>query len=209
MRLTTTNLQLPSVRAWWNLPTPIAATICIFALLMIAALIGRLQQAPIAAAVPTPALDPIIIIASPLPVVPPTAIPPAAQVAALTPNALRRAVVAYDAPAGNVLGAIEQGRVYSVLARWGSDWLQADVQDSGVVWLKADQVLDLPAGLADLEPTQAPVIVERPIYVAAQPAAIATPKPHYEVTSAAPTLVPQQAAIYDRQVWAMQQAAGR
>jgi hypothetical protein len=65
---------------------------------------------------------PIVIIASPLPVQPPTAVP--LQVAAVLPNTLRRAAVAYDAPAGNVLGAIEQGRVYQVLARFGADWLQ-------------------------------------------------------------------------------------
>jgi hypothetical protein len=200
----TTNLSLPRAR-WIELSPPVAATICVFALLLIGLIVGRLQQTPAAAAVPTPALDAIIIIASPLPVVPPTAVPPAAQVAAMPPNALRRAVVAYDAPNGSAIGAIESGRTYSVVARWGSDWLQADVAGSGVVWLKADQVLDLPAGLADLEPAPQPQV----IYVAAQPApAVATPEPHYEVTNAAPTLVPQQAAIYDRQVWA-QQAAGR
>jgi hypothetical protein len=48
-------------------------------------------------AVPTPALAPIIIIATPAPSVP-TAEP--IQVAAVLPNTLTRAVVAYDAPQG-------------------------------------------------------------------------------------------------------------
>ena len=134
--------SVPSPRRWLELPTPVAATICIFALLAIAGLIGKIHT-PAVAVQPTPAL-PIIVIATTKPQ-PPT---PAAQVAAVAPNALRRAVVAYDAPA-NVLGAIEQGRVYSVLVRFGTEWLQADVSGSGVVWLKADQVLDLPDGLVD------------------------------------------------------------
>ena len=115
MKLTTTNLRLPRAR-WIELSPPVAATICIFLLLLIGLIVGRVRSTPSVAAVPTPALDAIIIIASPLPVVPPTA---AAAVAALPPNALRRAVVAYDAPGGNVLGAIEQGRT---------------VQGSSAVW---------------------------------------------------------------------------
>jgi hypothetical protein len=117
--------------------------------------IGRIRSDQAAAAVPTPQL-PIVIIASPLPVVPPTAVP--VQVAAVLPNTLRRAVVAYDAPAGNVLGAIEQGRAYRVLARFGADWLQADVTGSGVVWLRSADVLDLPADLVDIAPPQPQVV---------------------------------------------------
>lgn len=186
MKLTTTHLQLPSPRAWWNLPTPVAAAICIFCLLAIAAMVGRIQQTPIAAAVPTPALDPIIIIASPLPVVPPTA---AAVIAAVPSNALRRAVVAYDSPAnGNALGAIEAGRIYHLLARFGSEWLQADVAGSGVVWLRSSEVLDLPADLADLKPTDAPRVVERqPVYVNQPAMAVPTPTEQgYAVTNTDP-----------------------
>jgi hypothetical protein len=201
----TTNLTRTPRARWYDISPPIAAALVIFFLLLIGLIAGKIRSTPSVLLQPTPALAPIIIIASPIAQIPPTAIPPAAVVAAFPPNALRRAVVAYDAPAGNVLGAIEQGRVYAVLARFGSDWLQADVSGSGVVWLKADQVLDLPAGLADLQPTSAPVVIERPVYVAAPMPAVATPEP---APQAAPTLVPQQAAIYDRQMWA-QQAAGR
>lgn len=163
---TTTNLNPPRAR-WYDLPTPVAAALVIFFLLLIGLLIGRVRSTP-AAAMPTPA---IIIIASPLPQgIPPTAVP-AAQVAALPPNVLRRAVVAYDSPNGGVIGAIESGRTYAVVARWGSDWLQADVSGSGVVWLKADQVLDLPDGLVDLQPAPQPAVV----YVSAPAYAAPTP----------------------------------
>src|SRR5205823_2105642 len=111
--------------------------ICVVALSGVLAAIGRIQSMPTVAAVPTQALPaPIIIIASPQMDGPrPTPAPtPAAVVAAVVPeNALRRAVVAWDSPNGSVIGAIEQGRAYTVLAKWGSDWLQADVSGSGVV----------------------------------------------------------------------------
>jgi hypothetical protein len=207
----TTNLNPPRAR-WTELQPPVAAALVIFFLLLIGLIVGRIRSMPSAAVQPTPPL-PVIIIASPLPQGPvPTAVPPAAQVAAYAPNALRRAVVAYDAPGGNVLGAIEQGRTYTVLARYGSDWLQANVDRSGVVWLKADQVLDLPADLVDLEPTPAPVVIERPVYVASQPQAAPTPEPYTAASEPPTTMAPQQAAIYDRQVWAMHaatSAAGR
>lgn len=194
---TTTRLHLTwrdQARAWLIQRDPLA----LFALailpiigLLIALSAWRGATAPAVAAQPTPPL-PIIIVATALAEMPPTAVPPVAQVAALPPNALRRAVVAYGAPdASTAIGAIESGRTYAVLARYGADWLQADVAGSGVVWLKADQLLDLPAGLADLEPPPAPVVVERPIYVAVQqPArapvvdAVSTPAPAYQVTSA-------------------------
>jgi hypothetical protein len=184
---TTTNLRQPSPRDWHDLPVPVAITICLFALLAIAGLVGRLRSDISAAAVPTPQL-PIIMIATQPATLPPTAAP--IQVAAIVPNTLRRAVVAYDAPAGNVIGAIEQGRTYQVLARFGSDWLQTDVAGSGVVWLKADQVLDLPADLVDLQPPPAAQV----IYVAAE--AVATPTPAYEPTSAAQVIEAQPTPVW-------------
>lgn len=131
----------------------------------------RSATAPAVAVQPTPQL-PIIIVAT-AQAQPVTT--PAAVVAAVLPNTLRRAVVAYDAPNGAALGAIEQGRAYAVLARWGADWLQADVVGSGVVWLLSADVLDLPADLADLQPPPAPAVV----YVSA-PAAPAGAVPTIE-----------------------------
>lgn len=196
--------KLADVRARWvDLSPPVAAVSVIVLLILIAALIGKIRSTPSVLLQPTPAL-PIILIATQPAVVPPTAGPPAAQVAALPPNALRRAVVAYDAPGGNVLGAIESGRTYAVLARWGADWLQADIESSGVVWLKADQLLDLPAGLVDLAPPPSPVVVERPVYVAVQ--AAPTPAPEQV---APPTPALQQLVILDRGAWAAAAATAR
>lgn len=210
---TTTRLQLAlrdRLRAYVAQRDPLA----LLAVLLIVPIIGlalgtslyRSIGAPAVASVPTPRL-PIIIVATAPAVVPPT--PVAAQlVKAQLPGGLARAVVAYDAPNGNVIGAIEAGRAYQVLARYGVDWLQADVTGSGVVWLKADQVLDLPSNLADLAPPPAPAVV----YVsapAAPPAAapvvdaVPTPAPPAFTTASTPPLAPQQAAILDRQQWAM------
>jgi hypothetical protein len=207
MRLTTTRLTLPSPRALWNLPVPVATTMIIFCLMAIAGLVGRIKETPSAAvAIPTPAL-PVIIIATSAPA--PTAAP-VQQVAAVLPNALRGAVVAYDSPNGSVLGAIEAGRPYQLLARYGAEWLQADVAGSGVVWLKADQVLNLPEGLADLQPPPAPVVVERPIYIAAQQPAHAAAPTVSEPSEPPPTVAPQMQAVWDRQQWALDaQRAGR
>jgi hypothetical protein len=148
---------------------------------------------------PTPGL--IILIATQAAVAPPTAVPPI-QVAAIAPNALRRAVVAYDSPNGNVIGAIEQGRAYTVLARFGAEWLQADVTGSGVVWLKADQVLDLPADLVDLAPPPAPAVV----YVAVSAPAPAYAAPHAPVVNAPAETAPTPAQEYQAASSERQQA---
>jgi hypothetical protein len=174
-------------------------SIPLIALSIGASVYRSLPPPPLTAIVPT--FAPIILIATAPAVVVPTQAP--IQVAATLPNTFTRAVVAYDSPNGSALGAIEQGRAYAVLARWGSDWLQADVVGSGVVWLKADQVLDLPSGLADLQPPPTAVVVERPIYVAAPMPAIATPESYTVASESLPTMPPQQAAIYDRQQWAI------
>jgi hypothetical protein len=203
---TTTKLNTPR-RHWFDLPVPAAAGIIIFALYLIVGLGWQLRSAPSVAAVPTPGL--IILIASPLPVQPPTAIP-AAQVAAVVPeNVTQRAIGVFGAPdTASYIGSVEAGRVFAPVARYGVEWTQVAMEGSGRVFVRTSDLYGVPE-LVDLQPTSAPVVIERPIYVAAQPApAIATPESRYEVTNAAPTLVPQQAVLLDRQVWA-QQAAGR
>lgn len=194
---------------------PLVVTAALIAVPLLALILGTalyrsLPPSPLTAIVPTPGL--IILIATAQPQTMPT---PAAQVAAVLPNTLSRAVVAYDAPDGTALGAIEQGRAYAVLARYGADWLQADVTGSGVVWLKADQVLDLPFGLADLQPPPMPavVFVSAPAALAAPPEAAPTPAPSYAVTSApAAPISERQQNIQGRlvdpnvaQAWAAQQ----
>lgn len=199
----TTNLNKPTnpARHWFDLPVPAAAGIIIFALYLIVGLVWQLRIAPSAVAVPTPGL--IILIATQAAVVPAPA-PTAAAVVAVAPaNGLKRAVVAYSQPdASTAIGAIEAGRVYQIVARYGASWLQADVDGSGTVWLRADQVLDLPAGLADLQPTPAPIVVNQPVIVY-QPVELAAPTPapeEYAVTNAPPPAcsTERQCAIQNR-----------
>lgn len=81
--------------------------------------------------------------------------------------ALPRAVVAYAEPDGAPLGAIEAGRQYRPLARSGDGWLLLDVQHSGAVWVRSDDLTGAAAGLPNLAtPTAQPapqvVIVEQP-----------------------------------------------
>jgi hypothetical protein len=160
---------------WWHHADKVVlSSLVALALLIIGALVLSWLRSPHSApqAMPTPALS--IVIATPSPA-------PAQQVAAALPNTLRAAVVAFDAPDGNVLGAIEAGRAYQLLARWGADWLQADVQGSGVVWLRASEVLELPSGLADMQPPPAPEVV----YVTVRQPVEAVPTPGPELYSTA------------------------
>lgn len=122
---------------------------------LVAALL-RPASAPQAQVVPTPALVFVY------PTTVPTAEP--VKVVQLDTHTLGRAVVAYDAPNGHVIGAIDQGHRYEVCARFGADWVQAEVSGSGLVWLRTADVFDLPTDLADLAPTQAPQVV----YVASE-----------------------------------------
>jgi hypothetical protein len=127
-----------------------------------------------AMAVPTPALDPIIIIATPQ--IEPMPIP-AMQVAAVLP----RFVVCYDQPiGGSVLGSIPGPAAAAGVARYGVSWVMVP-WDGGYCWLHAADV-GLP-DVADLQPTEAPVV----IYVAAQPAyAAPTPATIYQTNNDPP-----------------------
>lgn len=73
---------------------------------------------------------------------------------------LPHAIVAYAAPNGAVLGALEQGRSYRVVARAGTDWVQIDVAAAGtapnLVWVAADEIPEL-AALAQLLDLATPV----------------------------------------------------
>ena len=123
---------------------------------------------------PTPQLQSVIIVATPS-VMPTPSIPTATPVSLSTETRLNAAVVAYDAPNGNVLGPIESDRAYTIVARYGSDWLQADMTGSGPVWIKSDELgtVTVTANLPDLRPTPTAEIV----YVVRegpQPAGMAT-----------------------------------
>lgn len=94
-----------------------------------------------------------------------TAVPTLAPTSAPTaaPATPVRLLAAFAAPDGATLGTIEATRPYTVTAHYGSDWLQAQVEGSGLIWLRA---ADLP-GVALAGPDLAP---RRP-----QPAPVAQP----------------------------------
>lgn len=82
---------------------------------------------------------------------------------------LPRAVVAYAAPDGAVLGSIEPGRPYTPTARLGDAWTRITAAGSGLVWVRASELPAAP-GLPDLATptppppppaTAAPVVVVR------------------------------------------------
>lgn len=113
------------------------------------------------------------------------AAPPAAPTATLPPAArLSAPATAYGAPDGAIIGPIEAGRPYRVLARSGGGWAQIDAVGSGVVWVRADATLDL-ASAPDLAtpippptsppPPPAPIVVVQ--YQEAPAPAPAAPEP--------------------------------
>lgn len=189
----TTNVVLSRAARWFDqLPLPPALIVAILVLLVAAGISGvnRIISHQGAATVPTPALAPIIIIASPLPQVPPTAVPVAMVAAQLPAHVTQRAIVVYGAPdLSTAIGAVEQGRPYQLLARWGAEWLKLDMAGSGIVYVRTSDVLNLPADLVDLAPPPAPqvVYVPAPAPLAGPPAAVPTPTPaDYKVTNQPP-----------------------
>lgn len=210
----TTRLTTSRAASWPDhLPLPPALIVAVLVLIAAAgiAAIGRIGLYPNSTTMPTPALAtaaPLIIIASPLPQMPPTALP-AARVAVQRPaNVTTRAIVVYGGPdMSTAIGAVEAGRPYQIVARWGIDWLKLNLSGSGLVFARTSDLLDLPADLVDLQPAPAP----RMIYVAAQAAAPveAAPAPATiyqnmeEPTPAETAMPPQQLVILDREQWAL------
>lgn len=90
-----------------------------------------------------------------------------------TPAAiLHQAIVVYAAPDGQVLGAVEGSRAYTITARYGENWIQLDVTGSGKVWVHRAAFQPDPVALAtlpDLEPPPAPTpepqVIQRPAVV--------------------------------------------
>lgn len=170
MRLTTTYLQFPTIprSRLAGIPIQAAIGIIVFCLFMIVGLIGQLHSAA-PSATATPQL-PIIIIASPLPVVPPTAVP-AAQVSYQQP-ATPRYVVGFDSPNGRALGAIPAPEASAIVARFGDDWLQT-THDGAPIWIRASE---LGMNLADVAPVPA-APAPQVVYVAQQSPQEAAPAP--------------------------------
>lgn len=204
----TTTILVRRIRArasWIDqnvLPLPAAIAAGVFLMFALVGALGRISshQAP-ARAIPTPAL-PIIMIATAQPAPAPIVPSPAAVVNVVTGPTLPRAVIAWSAPeGGEPIGALDAGRPYQVLARWGSEWIQADVAGSGAVWIKTNELLDTSA-VIDLQPPPTPVPpppappAPAPVVVIQQ--AAPTPAPMVEPEPAAPVLSERQRNIQDR-----------
>jgi hypothetical protein len=131
----------------FTLPIPIVITALV---VIVSASLAVLGQPRAATLQPRIAPEPVIIIA--------TAKPGQPVIQAAAGNTTRTAMVAYASPGGIVLGAIEAGRPYRLLARYGADWLQIDADGSGQVWVKAPTLLGLP-DVADIQPTATPEVI--------------------------------------------------
>jgi hypothetical protein len=156
-------------------------------LIVVAVLMGvwsARPDAPSSVQQPTPA--PVILVATPLPA---TFIPIAASSVELL---LLRAVVAYDAPDGTVLGATLPGRPYQLVARSGAAWVLLAVEDSGSVWVRRDELEGVVDLAAPLPSAQTIVITNEQQRTApdALPATTAPPTPTGAPPASAPT-VPQ------------------
>jgi hypothetical protein len=148
--MTTTNLNKPRAR-WLDLPVPVAIAICLFAILAIAGLLGKIHSAASVAAVPTPGL--VILIATPQPEPVPIVAP--VQVAYQQPP---RHVVGFDSPNGNPMGAIPAPEPSAIVARFGDEWLQT-THDGAPIWIRA---ADVGMQIADLAPPAVVYVVSQP-----------------------------------------------
>lgn len=161
---------------WLRRPDP--WSVAALAVVIVASLAYAWQARPVApAARPAATLAPIILIATPVP----TADTIAVQVAVLR---LPRAVVAYDqpGPGGRVIGAVDSGRSYEIIARSGAEWLQLRIAESGEVWIQRAE-LEGP----DLATPEPPAPTAAPIVVYVAPAAVATAAPQ-PTAAAAPAI---------------------
>lgn len=117
---------------------------------------------------------------APVPTVAPTLAPTIASTAG---PVLDRAIVAYAAPGGDVIGAIEPGRPYTLAAR-APGWVQLAIAGSGLVWVRAGDIIVDPAALARLPLAPA----DLPLAATAAPADLPALPP---APAAAPADLPQ------------------
>lgn len=97
----------------------------------------------------------------------------------------QRLLVAFAAPDGAALGAIESTREMTATAHYGDAWVQVNVSGSGLVWLRSSEVPNMAGIGPDLSPRSAPPIA------AARPAAIPAAPP----AAPAPTEAPHCAQV--------------
>lgn len=163
-------IQADAQRAQKRPPTKAEWASMIGMALLVVALLGYLWAIP-AAPPRTPATIPATAQASGESVAAPSPLP------AATPAAVAgRLLIAFAAPDGVPLGAIEASRAITPTAHYGADWIQADVAGSGLVWLRA---ADVPA-LAITGPDLAPRPTARAVVIPAT----ATPEPQPPCLSA-------------------------
>jgi len=125
-------------------------------IVLVVAFTGVRRALPTASrSVPLPTSAPLILLATPLSATPIPTVTSSAE------PRLARAVVAYAAPGGKVLGAIEPGRGYALLARSGTAWVQLAIDGSGRVWVRRDEL----EGVVDIA---TPLPTEQPIGIAAE-----------------------------------------
>ena len=119
---------------------------------------------------PSPLLQPVLIVSTPTPVSTPVVPTIRPTPTTTTESRLSAAVVAYAAPDGTVLGPVDADRAYTITARYGTDWLQADIDGSGLVWIRSQELgtVTVAGALPDLRPAPTAVVV---YVVQAQPGA--------------------------------------
>ncbi len=140
---------------------------------------------------------------SPRPTEPTTSYMGSTTTDALDPDTrLDRAVVAYSAPDGAVIGALEPGRPYTVTARLSTTWVQIDAMGGGLVWVHRDAVRiapDLLAAAPDLAtPTAIPPAALPPLTTTPRSVSLSQAPP---TTTCTVDRVVAVVSSADREVW--------
>ena len=166
-------------------PAPLAIALVVACCLGLPAAMWLLFSPPAAPAA-RPALDAAQPTTAPLPTptTPAQAPPLPGPVAVLTADAL-----AYDAPGGAVLGDVGGRGVLSYAERQGVEWMRAEVEGAGLVWLRMGALAGNAVDLAVIPcrgTCVSPSATAAPVYVA--PAA--APPPVYVVEPAPADAVP-------------------
>lgn len=104
--------------------------------------------------------------------------PKPSPIPATPPAVTGRLLIAFASPDGEVLGAIESTRLITPTAHYGDSWIQADVQGSGLVWLRTSDSPALAITGPDLAPRRAaPPAAAAPAAAPLIPAATPPPPP--------------------------------
>ena len=162
----------------------VMALTMLLGVLLLSVVLGGFEQS-------TTPLQPVLIVTTPTPTSTPVATATTtagARVQVTTPH-LSAAVVAYDAPEGNVLGPIDADRAYTITARYGTDWLQADIDGSGLVWIRSQELgtVTVAGALPDLRPAPTAEVI---YMMQAQPGARAREEQHKVILPPAPAAQP-------------------